>query len=67
MANGTIKRLVRERGFGFLTDDRGDDVFFHRTAMSHGTDFDRVTEGQKVTFEFEDSPKGPRAGNVRLV
>ena len=64
MPNGSIKRLVRDRGFGFIRDDNGLEWFFHRTAVADGT-FDQLNEGQRVTFEEEPSAKGPRAGNVR--
>jgi cold shock protein len=64
MPNGSIKRLVRDRGFGFIRDDNGLEWFFHRTAVTDGT-FDQLNEGQRVSFEEEPSAKGPRAGNVR--
>ena len=64
MASGTIKRLVRDRGFGFIRDDSGQEWFFHRSAVTDGS-FDHLNEGQRVTFEEEPSAKGPRAGNVR--
>ncbi len=64
MANGTIKRLVRDRGFGFIRDDNGQEWFFHRSAVRDGS-FDQLNEGQRVSFEEEPSAKGPRAGNVK--
>jgi CspA family cold shock protein len=64
MPNGTIKRLVRDRGFGFIRDDNGQEWFFHRSAVRDGS-FDQLNEGQRVSFEEEPSAKGPRAGNVR--
>lgn len=64
MTNGTIKRLVRDRGFGFIRDDNGQEWFFHRSAVRDGT-FDQLSEGQRVSFEEEPSAKGPRAGNVK--
>jgi CspA family cold shock protein len=63
MALGTIKRLVRDRGFGFISDEGGHEWFFHRSAVEGN--FDQLNEGQKVSFEEEPSPKGPRAGSVR--
>ena len=63
MATGTIKRLVRERGFGFIRDEGGQEWFFHRSSVSDS--FEQLNEGQRVSFEEEPSQKGPRAGNVR--
>ena len=63
VANGTIKRLVRDRGFGFIRDDGGQEWFFHRSSVEGS--FDSLNEGQRVNFEEEPSAKGPRAGNVR--
>jgi len=63
MPGGTIKRLVRDRGFGFIRDDGGQEWFFHRSAVDGN--FDDLTEGQRVTFEEEPSAKGPRAAKVR--
>ena len=61
--SGTIKKLVAERGFGFITAEDGTDYFFHR---SGSVDFDRLETGAKVSFVTEPSPKGPRATNVRV-
>lgn len=63
MQNGTIKKLVADRGFGFITADDGKDYFFHRSATP---EFDRLVGGEQVTFEVEQSPKGPRAGKVQV-
>jgi CspA family cold shock protein len=60
--SGTIKKLVAERGFGFITAEDGNDYFFHR---SGSVDFDRLDTGVKVSFVTEPSDKGPRATNVR--
>jgi CspA family cold shock protein len=64
VANGIIKRLVRDRGFGFIKDDGGQEWFFHRSAVEAGG-FEQLNEGQRVSFEEEPSQKGPRAGNIR--
>ena len=64
MPSGQIKRLVRDRGFGFIRDDGGQEWFFHRSSVQGN--FDQLNEGQRVNFDEEPSPKGPRAGNVRL-
>ena len=65
MASGTIKRLAREKGFGFIRDEGGQEWFFHRSSVQ-GASFDTLQEGQRVSFDEEQSAKGPRAGNVRL-
>jgi len=64
MAIGTIKKLVSERGFGFITAEDGRDYFFHRSQVE--SDFDHLLGGEKVNFEVEPSPKGPRAKSVRV-
>ena len=64
VANGTIKRLVRDRGFGFIRDDGGQEWFFHRSSVKAGS-FEQLNEGQRVSFDEEPSAKGPRAGNIR--
>src|SRR3954470_22939635 len=63
--NGTIKRLVSEKGFGFVAASDGSEYFFHQSACN-GCKFDSLREGQAVTFEKGQGPKGPRAENVRL-
>jgi len=64
MANGTIKKVVSDRGFGFIAADDGKEYFFHRDGLDRSLDFDRLVGGEKVTFEPEASPRGPRAGKV---
>jgi CspA family cold shock protein len=64
MTTGTIKKLVSERGFGFITSDDGKDYFFHRSALAPTLDFDRLAGGEKVQFEIERDAKGDRAKNV---
>ena len=66
MHTGKIKKVVRERGFGFISDTDGREVFFHQSSLTD-TQFDAVKEEDNVEFEIEDSPKGPRAVNVRIV
>jgi CspA family cold shock protein len=66
MSNGTIKKLVSERGFGFIAGDDGNEYFFHRDGLDGLVSFDTLTAGEKVTFEIESSPKGPRASRVRV-
>jgi CspA family cold shock protein len=66
MSNGTIKKLVSERGFGFIAAEDGKEYFFHRSGVDGLTSFDSLTGGERVTFEIEPSPKGPRANRVRV-
>ena len=61
---GTIKRVVRDRGFGFIRSTDGQEVFFHRNGLQQ-MDFEGLKEGATVEFEVEQSEKGPRATNVR--
>ncbi|MFA5075951.1 MAG: cold shock domain-containing protein [Patescibacteria group bacterium] len=65
--NGKIKRLT-DKGFGFIAPDDGDgkDVFFHSSSLQ-GVEFNSLHEGDAVTFDVEDSEKGPRAVNVTRV
>ena len=69
MATGSITRIVRDRGFGFIqTSDSTEDVFFHSSSVDEPT-FDELSEGQKVEFDLEPDPKQPnrsRAAHVRL-
>jgi cold shock protein len=63
--NGTIKRLVMDRGFGFLSGEDGKEYFFHRSSVEGS--FEGLQEGQKVSFDVEASaPKGPRASRVKV-
>jgi len=61
---GTIKRVVRDRGFGFIRYSDGQEVFFHRSSLQQ-MDFDGLKEGATVEFEVERGEKGSRATNVR--
>ena len=65
MTTGTIKKVVSDRGFGFIAADDGKEYFFHRSGLTASLDFDRLTGGEKVQFELEQSPKGARATNVQ--
>jgi len=61
---GTIKTLREDKNFGFITPEDGSkDVFFHATSLS-GVEFSSLHQGDKVSFEVEQSEKGPRAINV---
>lgn len=66
MPKGTIDRLMRDRGFGFIRGERGESIFFHRTALPAG-EFDRLEQGDRVEFEDTQGEKGPRATRVRFV
>ena len=57
---------MRERGFGFISDTDGREVFFHQSGLV-GEQMDSLKEEQKVTFEIENSPKGPRAIGISIV
>jgi len=62
---GNIKKLVSDKGFGFITpDDKNKDLFFHRNELV-GVQFDELKEGDVVTYEVTDSPKGPAATKVQ--
>ena len=67
MNRGTIVRIVRDRGFGFIRMENAQEVFFHATGMS-GYPFDNLQEGQAVTFDIEEDTRGrgQRAVNVQL-
>ncbi len=65
MATGTIKRIVADRGFGFIAAEDEKEYFFHRGGLDASLDFDRLVGGEKVEFDTEASPKGPRASRVR--
>ena len=70
MAVGTIKRIIRDRGFGFIQPDGAtQEVFFHSSSVESPT-FDELNEGQQVEFESEPDPRQPRrsrAVHVRAV
>ncbi|MFA6217772.1 MAG: cold shock domain-containing protein [Candidatus Omnitrophota bacterium] len=65
MHTGKIKKLVRERGFGFINDTDGREIFFHQSSVID-IKFDELREEQQVEFEVEQSPKGPRAINIKI-
>ena len=65
MAEGKIKR-VTDRGFGFIDDGTDKDLFFHRSSMVEGQ-FEELREGQRVSYDVGQGPKGPRAENVRAI
>lgn len=66
MPQGKIKRLVSDRGFGFIEGDQGgDDLFFHHSALQDVT-IEQLSEGQVVDYEIGRGPKGARAESVRI-
>jgi CspA family cold shock protein len=65
MTTGTIKKVVSDRGFGFIAAEDEKEYFFHRGGLDSSIDFDRLVGGERVQFEIEASPKGPRATQVR--
>ena len=62
---GKIKRIT-DKGFGFIENGSDKDMFFHCTSVE-GVKFDELREGQRVTYDVGEGPKGPRAENVQLV
>ncbi len=63
MTNGTVKWFNDTKGFGFITSEEGHDVFVHFSAIQ-GDGFRSLAEGDSVSFETEEGPKGPKAINV---
>jgi len=66
MATGTVKWFDEKKGFGFITEDGGKDVFVHYSAIL-GDGFRKLAEGDKVTFEIKEGAKGPQADQVQAV
>src|SRR5712692_4725896 len=66
MPTGTIKKLVSDRGFGFIAAEDGKEYFFHRTGLDSSVNFDSLAGGERVSFEIEASQKGPRANRIKL-
>ena len=65
MANGTVKWFNDQKGFGFIEQESGPDVFVHHSAIS-STGFRSLNEGDQVTFDIEQGKKGPSAVNVTV-
>ena len=63
---GTVKWFNEKKGFGFISQESGADVFVHFRAIL-GTGFKSLEEGQKVAFDVEDGQKGPQAANVEVI
>jgi len=65
MVKGTVKWFNEKKGYGFLSQDNGNDVFVHYTSIK-AEGFKTLKEGDPVEFEVQDGPKGPQAINVKL-
>jgi CspA family cold shock protein len=65
MANGTVKWFNADKGFGFITQENGPDVFVHYSAIADATGFKSLSEGDQVEFEVTQGPKGLQAQSVR--
>ena len=63
MTNGTVKWFNAEKGYGFISQESGDDGFVHFSAIQ-GNGFKTLEEGQKVSFDIEEGPRGAQASNV---
>ncbi len=63
---GRVKKLVPDRGFGFVRGDDGKEVFFHRSGLG-ANDYDSLSEGDLVEYVVQEGPRGPRAENVRTI
>ena len=61
---GKIKKMVRDRGFGFIRGDDGKEVCFHRSGLN-AADYDALSEGDNVEYVVQEGPRGARAENVR--
>ena len=66
MPTGTVKWFNDDKGYGFIAQEGGADVFVHHSAIA-GEGFKSLSEGANVEFEVEQGPKGPQAQNVRMV
>ncbi len=66
MANGTVKWFNDKKGFGFIENDDGGDVFVHHTSIQE-SGFKSLSEGDRVSFDIEQGDKGPKAANVTKI
>jgi cold shock protein len=66
VAEGAVKWFNEKKGYGFIQQDNGQDLFVHYTAID-GDGFKTLAEGQRVRFEVEETSKGPKAKNVQIV
>ncbi len=63
--NGMIKKITRDRGYGFIRAEDGVDYFFHRSELRGGLTVDELQEGRRVVFDAIQGDKGPRAADIR--
>jgi CspA family cold shock protein len=66
MANGIVKWFNDQKGYGFIEQEEGPDVFVHHSAIN-AEGFKSLSEGDRVSFDVEQGPKGPNAVNVTIV
>ena len=66
MAEGTVKWFSDQKGYGFIEQDDGQDLFVHHTGIN-ASGFKTLNEGQRVRFEIETNEKGPKAKNVEIL
>ncbi len=66
MANGIVKWFNERKGYGFIEQDEGPDVFVHHSGIN-ASGFKSLNEGDRVSFDIEDGQKGPRAVNVTVI
>jgi len=66
MAEGTVKWFSDQKGYGFIQQDNGQDLFVHHTGIN-GSGFKSLQEAQRVRFEIETSPKGPNAKDIEIL
>jgi CspA family cold shock protein len=66
MAEGTVKWFNDQKGFGFIEQENGPDVFVHHSAIN-ATGFRSLKEGERVSFDIQEGPKGPAAANVTVI
>ena len=66
MAKGNIKKIIRDRGFGFIAAEDGREIFFHRSELLT-VDFEELREGDPVAFDIEKTDRGPKATRVQRI
>jgi CspA family cold shock protein len=64
MSKGSVKRIIRERGFGFISAEDGREIFFHRSELQN-VDFDNLQQGDHLEFNIIKGDKGPKATDIK--